>query len=85
MVEREKSKVEKGAEKWFKENGFDYKIIKQYISKTIYQVSKDGVTDKCEVLAAVTNISSYMESYGRSFELGKQIAELQLLEEYKAR
>ena len=35
------SKEEKFAIKWFEENGYNGKIIKQYISKTIFEISKE--------------------------------------------
>lgn len=36
------SKEEKYAIKWLNENNFDGKIIKQYISKTVFEISRDG-------------------------------------------
>ena len=43
---KEKSSVEVKAEKWMKENGFQFLVLKQYISKTIYEIEKDGFKTK---------------------------------------
>ena len=36
------SKEEKYVIRWFNENGFTGKIIKQYVSKTVFEISRDG-------------------------------------------
>lgn len=69
----EKSKVEKYAEKWFKENGFQCELIKQYISKTKYKISKDGITEIFELSYGITEPKKYMEMYKKSFEMKKEI------------
>lgn len=69
----EKSKVEKYAEKWFKENGFQCELIKQYISKTKYKISKDGITEIFELSYGITEPKKYMEMYKESFEMKKEI------------
>ena len=38
------NKNEKVAEKYFKDNNFEYKVLKQYLSKTVYELKKDGLT-----------------------------------------
>ena len=65
------SKEEKFAIKWFEENGYNGKIIKQYISKTIFEISKDGITDKFELPQGIRfkNIKGYMEQYRKSWTL----------------
>lgn len=69
----DKSKVEKYAEKWFKENGFQCELIKQYISKTKYKISKDGITEIFELSYGITEPKKYMEMYKKSFEMKKEI------------
>ena len=63
-------------------HGFKYdgKIIKQYISKTIFEISKDGVTDKFELPQGIVfkNIKNYMEQYSQNW---KMICELKNLRE----
>ena len=65
------SKEEKFAIKWFEENGYNGKIIKQYISKTIFEISKDGITDKFELPQGIVfkNIKGYMEQYRQNWNL----------------
>lgn len=72
------SKEEKYAIQWFNENGYDGRIIKQYISKTIFEISKDGVTDKFELPQGIVfkNIKGYMEQYRQNWNL---LCELQKL------
>ena len=65
------SKEEKFAIKWFEENGYSGKIIKQCISKTIFEISKDGITDKFELPQGILfkNIKGYMEQYRQNWNL----------------
>ena len=65
------SKEEKFAIEWLNENGYDGKIVRQYVSKTIFEVSKDGITDKFELPQGVVfkNIKGYMEQFKQNWEL----------------
>lgn len=74
------SKEEKFAIKWFEENGYSGRIIKQYISKTIFEISKDGIADKFELPQGIVfkNIKGYMEQYKKNWEM---LCELQRLRE----
>ena len=65
------SKEEKFAIKWFEENGYNGRIIKQYISKTIFEITKDGITDKFELPQGIVfkNIKGYMEQYRKNWEM----------------
>ena len=56
------------AVEWFEKNGFSGSLDKQYISKTKFTVSKNGVTDKFELPSDVTDIVAYMERYRFDFE-----------------
>lgn len=69
----EKSKNEKYVEQWFTENGYTFSVIKQFISKTKYEVSKDGISDIFELPSEVQDPKKYMIMYDRSFEMKKQI------------
>lgn len=73
IMQKEKSKIESYAEKWFKEHGFEFKILKQYLSKTNYEVTKDGVTDTFELSSSVTDGKLYMDNYGKSFAMKVEI------------
>ena len=79
----ELSNEEKFAIDWFNRNGFSGNLNKQYISKTKFIVTKDGVTDKFELQSGTGyDIAVYMEQYGRSFE---QLCELTRLRAEMAR
>ena len=60
-MEKEKSSVEVKAEKWMKENGFQFLVLKQYISKTIYEIEKDGFKTKFELPKSRTRSGSVMQ------------------------
>ena len=70
------SRIEKYAEKWFAQNGFSFELVKQYVSKTIYLISKDGISEKFELPSEATDIKGYMELFRKSFELEKQIDQM---------
>lgn len=61
------------AMKWFVENGFNYSIQKQCVSKTVFDVDKDGITDKFELHNGVTDIEKYMQFYEKIFVLKQEL------------
>lgn len=78
------SKEEKYAAQWFEDNGFDAVLEKQYISKTIFTVTKDGVSDKWELPQGLPkiNLKKVMEQFKTNWDmlcelqrLRKQVAE----------
>lgn len=72
------SKEEKYAVNWFNKHGFDGEIEKQYLSKTKFIISKNGVTDRFELPQGIKNINTrkIMDSYEKSFNL---LCELEIL------
>lgn len=74
------SNEEKYVIKWFDDNGYDGKIVKQYISKTIFEISKDGVTDKFQLPQGILfkDIKGYIDQFKRNWEM---LCELQRLRE----
>lgn len=55
---------------WFEENGFDVTLLKQYISKTIYLVQKNGIEDRFELPNGFNyDTKSYMEQYRKQFDI----------------
>lgn len=58
---KEKNRNERYAEYYFSMHGFEWKCLKQYMSKTVYELSKDGLTYKWELPFGVTDMKSYME------------------------
>ena len=71
MAKFDFSKEEKFVIEWFEKNGFDGALNKQYVSKTIFTVKKNDVTDKFELPQGIAfkSISDYMEQYARNFEM----------------
>ena len=65
------SKEEKYAIKWFEENGFNGTLEKQYISKTIFTIEKDGIEDRFELVQGVEgmNVRAYMKQYGKNWDM----------------
>lgn len=76
------SKEEKYVIKWFNDNGFNGKIIKQYVSKTIFEIEKDNIVDKFELPQGIVfhNISSYMKQFQKNWDM---ICELHKLRQLK--
>ena len=71
------NKNEKVAEKYFKDHGFEYKMLKQYLSKTVYELSKDGLTYKWELPYGITEPKKYMElACGKNHELMVELEHL---------
>ncbi|MBQ2396840.1 MAG: hypothetical protein II304_07410 [Bacteroidales bacterium] len=65
------SKEEKYAVKWFNDNGFDGELDKQLLSKTKFNISKNGVLDTFELPNGLekVNIKNIMSDYARSFDM----------------
>lgn len=72
----ERNQAEKYAEKYWKENGFDYKVKRKYISKCIYIVSKDGLEFPYAIPCDVTDRKKYMALFQEQFEMRKEIERL---------
>lgn len=71
------SKEEKYALDWFERNGFDAVLEKQFLSKTNFSVSKNGVTDKFSLPhGEKVNVKKVMEQFARAFELLCELQEL---------
>ena len=72
------SKEEKYAIQWFDKNGYDGKIEKQYISKTIFTVSKDGFSTKFELTQGLPkiNMSDFMNRFENNFIMERKLAEI---------
>ena len=89
------SKQEQYAIEWFTANGFVGEIKKQYVSKTVFKISKNGITDTFALPQSVTqkNINDFMEQYRKSFDIlgiihkkeNENMKSLDYLEEIKKR
>lgn len=71
------SKEEEYAIGWLLENGFEVELKEQFVSKTKFFVRKDGVLDSFDLTQGLKkmNIRSYMEQYGKQFEMLRRIKE----------
>ena len=76
------SKEEKSAIKWLDDNGYNGKILKQYVSKTIFEISKDGITDNFELPQSIDSkqIKNYMEQFQKNWNM---LCELKKLRQMK--
>lgn len=76
------SKEEKAAIKWLDDNRYNVKILKQYVSKTVFEISKDGITDKFELPQSIDSkqIKNYMEQFQKNWDI---LCELKKLRQMK--
>ena len=72
-MKREKSKVEKSIERKMKTKGFEITMLKQYISKTVYTISKDGFEQKVEVPSNITDTTLYANMLLELFQASAKI------------
>ena len=72
------SSYEQYAINWFNENGFDGTLDKQFISKTIFTIMRDGVTDKFELPQNVKgmDMKHYMEQFRRIWDMLRELVKL---------
>lgn len=63
---------------WLLERGFEVKLEKQYTSKDVYTVAKDGVSDEFTFPSGQKNMNvrTFMERYGENFEKKKELIKL---------
>lgn len=69
LAKNDFSKNEKYVIKWLNDNQFEEKIVKQYVSKTIFEIEKEGIVDKFELPQGIENISSYMKQYQKNWNM----------------
>lgn len=75
MVDVSKAKSElspciKFVVKWFEDNGFDARLTTYNTSKTVFEVSKDGVSDRLEIPVSrekAEKMGDYMAFFAQSF------------------
>lgn len=73
---KDKTLFEKYAENYLKKKGYAVELVRQYQSKTVYDISKDNITDRIELPTAVDNKKKYMEFVDRNFKMKAEISEL---------
>lgn len=75
MKREKKFTSDKMAERWFSENGFAYKYIHMYPSKTIFEITKDGFTYEVGIpKESRSHFKKYMTIVKDNFELNKRNA-----------
>ena len=72
------SKEENFAIDWLKRNGFIVTLYRQYMSKTIFTVERDGITENIEIplTAKDMNLEKYMERFSKNWEVLRELRKL---------
>ena len=60
-LEWESSKDEKYAERWWTQHGYDWKLMKRFISKSVYAVTKGDLTVNYEIPNGNLDMHRFME------------------------
>jgi pyocin large subunit-like protein len=69
MRKWESTKAERYAERHWKENGYTFSIKREYASKTIYTVSKNGVELEYTISSDITDPKGDMKHFEKQFEM----------------
>lgn len=79
------SRQEKYAIDWFNAHGFDGTIKKQYVSKLVFSITKDGVTDNFELHQdiALKDMPKYMERFLENWNILCELQRLKKLSSQK--
>lgn len=77
--EWEACEAERYAEKWWADHGFTVKLQSRYITKSNYEISKDGVTGTYQIVHATTGqyFSVMMKLFNEWWTLYSQIQIMQ--------
>lgn len=75
-LEWEASPAEKYAEKYWLEHGFTTKLLKRYQTKSVYEVSRDGLTRKEEIPDTVRRFGEYMKQFQKSWDMAVEVERL---------
>ena len=75
-LEWESSKQEQYAERWWTDHGFTWKLKSRFISKSTYEVSKDGIEFECMIPnVGKINMKKFMEGpsgFTKQWEMNKE-------------
>lgn len=76
--EIQKRQYDKLAEKWFEKHGYTYKYLKQYPSRTEFEIEKDGITDKAyiDIHMMSVNFNKCMNLIGECWERKREIIKM---------
>lgn len=68
MKVENKSREEKYAEKWFTNNGYNFRCVKRCNSKATYMVEKDGFEMTWVLMRTKINMAHHMRMFEELFE-----------------
>lgn len=74
--EGNKSSLEKYVEKYLSQKGFNVTLVKQWNSKTVYDIEKDGIKERIEIPASVVEKKRYMDMVDNSFEMKLELIKM---------
>ena len=75
-MNKNKSSWEKYVERYLKQKGFKVTLVKQWNSKTVYDVEKDGTKERLEIPVSVVEKKKYMDMVNNSFEMKREIMKM---------
>ena len=75
-MNKNKSSWEKYVERYLKQKGFKVTLVKQWNSKTVYDVEKDGVKERLEIPVSVVEKKKYMDMVNNSFEMKREVMKM---------
>lgn len=71
-MNKNKSSWEKYVERYLKQKGFKVTLVKQWNSKTVYDVEKDGIKERLEIPVSVVEKKKYIDMVNNSFEMKRE-------------
>ena len=76
--EIQKRQYDKLAEKWFDKHGYKYRYLKQYPSRTEFEIEKDGITDIAYISINMMsdNFNKCMNIIGEAWEMKREILKM---------
>lgn len=75
-MNKNKSSLEKYVEKYLSQKGFNVTLVKQWNSKTVYDIEKDGIKERIEIPASVVEKKRYMDMVINSFEMKLELVKM---------
>lgn len=75
-MNKNKSSWEKYVERYLKQKGFKVTLVKQWNSKTVYDVEKDGIKERLEIPVSVVEKKKYMDMVNNSFEMKREVMKM---------
>lgn len=67
-MKKEKTKIEKCVERFLLKEGYRVELVKQYASKSIYHIEKNGINETIEIPYNIPDCKKYMKLIDSSFK-----------------